>query len=368
MSKINRSNNICFIGAGYVGGPSAAVIALKCPQYNVYVVDVNIEKISQWNSDNLPIYEPGLNEIVNKCRGKNLYFLNDMELAIKQSYVVFISVNTPIKARGHGMGRAPDVSFLENCARSISRYASGDMIVVEKSTVPVGSAHAIKFILNTENSRNAITNLLYPDRVLVGGDHTTESGKLAINYIVNIYAMWIDPQFIITGDTWSTELSKLTANAFLAQRISSINAISILCEKTGANVKNVAEAIGADKRIGSSYLNAGIGFGGSCFKKDIMHLVYLCESLNLFEIANYWQSIITINDYQQCNFVSRIIKTMFNNVYKKKLAILGFAFKPNTTDTRNSPAINICKDFLEEGAILSIYDPKVENTTIIRYY
>uniref|UniRef100_A0A4W5QN11 UDP-glucose 6-dehydrogenase n=1 Tax=Hucho hucho TaxID=62062 RepID=A0A4W5QN11_9TELE len=345
MMEVRR---ICCIGAGYVGGPTCSVIAQMCPEVMVTVVDVNEDRIRAWNSDSLPIFELGLQEVVDSCRGVNLFFSTDIDEAIKNADLVFISVNTPTKTFGMGKGRAADLKYIEACARRIADVSSGCKIVVEKSTVPVRAAESIRriFNANTKSSLSfqvlsnpeflaegtAITDLKNPDRVLIGGDETPE-GQHAIQALRSIYEHWVPKNKIITTNTWSSELSKLAANAFLAQRISSINSISALCEVTGADVEEVAHAIGTDQRIGSRFLKASVGFGGSCFQKDVLNLVYLCEALNLPEVARYWQQVIEINDYQRKRFSSRIINCLFNTVTDKKIALLGFAFKKNTGDT-----------------------------------
>ncbi|XZE55550.1 UDP-glucose 6-dehydrogenase [Planctomycetaceae bacterium SH139] len=367
-------NKICCIGAGYVGGPTMAMIAKKCPDIDVTVVDINADRIAQWNSDELPIYEPGLFEIVAACRGKNLTFTTEVEEAIAAAQMIFISVNTPTKTFGTGAGRAANLEFIEKSARQIARVSSGHKIVVEKSTLPVRTAEAIKTILS--NSGNgatfdvlsnpeflaegtAIEDLLAPDRVLIGGE-----SDAAIQSLVDIYATWVPRERLLTTNLWSSELSKLTANAFLAQRVSSINAISALCEATGADVDEVSAAIGTDSRIGPKFLKSSVGFGGSCFQKDILNLVYLCEYFGLPEVAAYWEQVVRMNDYQKRRFVERMVRTMFNTVSDKKIGIWGFAFKKDTNDTRESAAIYVCRDLLRERAKLSIYDPKVTEQQI----
>ena len=376
-----RVKNICCIGAGYVGGPTMAVIAKHCPEIQVNVVDINKERIERWNDNdftNLPIYEPGLEEIIKKCRGKNLHFSSEMSQKIKDADLIFISVNTPTKTKGMGAGQAIDLKYVEESSRQIAKYANKFTIVVEKSTLPVKTAQTIKEILNasTKNKKDpqnevkfsvlsnpeflaegsAINDLENPDRILIGGDDAK-----AIKALVDIYAHWVKKNKVLTTDLWSSELSKLIANAFLAQRISSINTISALCEATGAHIKDVALAVGMDKRIGKYFLNSGPGFGGSCFKKDISNLVYISNHYNLFEVANYWQKVLDINIWQQRRFINLIINRMFGTISSKRIAILGFSFKANTNDTRESPAIYICKKLIEEGAILNIYDPKVNS-------
>ena len=375
--------NICCIGAGYVGGPTMSVIADKCPQLNINVVDINEQRIKAWNSSNLedlPIYEPGLDKKIKKCRGINLFFSTNLEKYISEADIVFISVNTPTKTKGIGAGKASDLKWVEACARQVSKYASGHTIVVEKSTLPVKTAEVIKTILEDAqlNSQNkpkttfdvlsnpeflaegsAIEDLENPDRVLIGGESIE-----AINLLREIYLNWVPKEKILHTNIWSSELAKLTSNAFLAQRISSINSISAICEATGADVREVSRAIGSDSRIGSKFLDSGPGFGGSCFKKDILNLVYLCEYFGLQEVANFWEEVIEINKWHQHRISKLIVKKLFGTVTGKKISILGFAFKANTNDTRESAAITICKDLIEEGALLSIHDPKVDKNQI----
>jgi UDPglucose 6-dehydrogenase len=368
--------NILCIGAGYVGGPTMAVIAERCPQYRVTVADINPERIAAWNSDELPIYEPGLAEVVKAVRGKNLFFTTRVEQAIEESEVIFVSVNTPTKMFGKGEGMAADLQFWENTARQIRTHARGPRIVIEKSTLPVKTALAMERILECEENGNcfdvlsnpeflaegtAIDDLHNPDRVLIGS-RDTESGMAAREVLVEIYSNWVPREKILTANTWSSELSKLVANAYLAQRVSSINAISALCEKTEADVAEVARAVGMDSRIGSKFLNASIGFGGSCFRKDILNLVYLCRSYGLDEVADYWEGVVRINDYQKDRFVDAMLSSMFNTLAGKKICLFGFAFKANTGDTRDSPAIHVVRRLLEERAKVVVTDPKaIEN-------
>ncbi|UOX34038.1 UDP-glucose 6-dehydrogenase [Flavobacterium sediminilitoris] len=374
--------NICCIGAGYVGGPTMAVIAQKCPNIKVTVVDLNEDRIDAWNSsnlENLPIYEPGLDRVVEEARGRNLFFSTEVDKAIDEAEMIFISVNTPTKTYGVGKGMAADLKYIELCARQIARVAKSDKIVVEKSTLPVRTAQAIKDILDhTGNGVNfqilsnpeflaegtAIDDLFAPDRVLIGGD-ITESGQKAINQLVDIYANWVSKDRILTTNVWSSELSKLTANAFLAQRVSSINAMSELCEKTGADVNEVAKAIGMDSRIGSKFLKASVGFGGSCFQKDILNLVYIAKSYGLNEVADYWEQVIIMNDHQKRRFAKNMISTLYNTVSGKKIAFLGWAFKKDTNDTRESAAIYVADDLISEQAMVSVFDPKVDETQIL---
>lgn len=351
-----------------------AMIAKKCPDINVTVVDINEKRIAQWNSDELPVYEPGLLEIVSEVRGKNLHFSTEVDKAIQQADMVFISVNTPTKTFGVGAGRAANLEYIEKCARQIAKVSKGHKIVVEKSTLPVRTAEAVKAILASSDNGatfevlsnpeflaegTAIEDLLEPDRVLIGG----ESDE-AIQALVDVYANWIPRERLLTTNLWSSELSKLTANAFLAQRVSSINAISALCEATGADVDEVAAAIGTDSRIGPKFLKSSVGFGGSCFQKDILNLVYLCEYFGLPEVAAYWEQVVKMNDYQKSRFVQRMVRTLFNTVAGKRIAVWGFAFKKDTNDTRESAAIYVCRDLLYERAVLAIYDPKVTESQV----
>ena len=369
---------ICCIGAGYVGGPTCSVIACKCPEIQVTVVDISQSRINAWNSDHLPIYEPHLFEIVKVVRDKNLFFSTDVESVIKDADLIFISVNTPTKTFGVGKGRAPDLKYVESAARKIAELATTSKIVVEKSTVPVKAAESITKILKHLSPHipfqvlsnpeflaegTAVRDLLNPDRVLIGGEDSTDGHK-AISELCQIYEHWVPKEKIITMNTWSSELSKLAANAFLAQRISSINAISAVCEATGANVEEVSHAIGQDSRIGNKFLRASVGFGGSCFQKDVLNLVYLCEVLNLPEVAEYWHQVISINDYQRRRFASKVVERLFQTVTGKRIAILGFSYKKNTGDTRESSSIYICKHLLDEEAQVVIYDPKVEKQQI----
>jgi UDPglucose 6-dehydrogenase len=369
---------ICCIGAGYVGGPTMAMIAHKCPDIQITVVDINPDRIAAWNGDNLPIYELGLDELVFECRDRNLFFSTDVDKHVDEADIIFISVNTPTKTYGTGAGKASDLKYIELCARKIAEVSTTDKIVVEKSTLPVRTASTIKTILEncpTEAKFQVLSNpeflaegtavqdLQNPDRVLIGGDQTPE-GLAAIQTLFDIYARWVPSEKILTTNVWSSELSKLTANAFLAQRISSINAISALCEATEANVDEVARAVGTDSRIGPKFLKSSVGFGGSCFQKDVLNLVYLCEHYGLTEVAEYWEQVIKMNDYQRKRFVKRIVTTLFNTVAGKKIALLGFAFKKDTNDTRESAAIYICRDLLDEQAEVHIYDPKVSHQKI----
>ncbi len=373
---VKRIKNICCIGAGYVGGPTMAVIAQKCPHITVTVVDINEQRIADWNNDDLkqlPVYEPGLAEVVAEARGRNLFFSTNVDKAIADAEMIFMSVNTPTKTYGVGKGMAADLKYVELCARQIARVAKTDKIVVEKSTLPVRTAQAIRSILDaTGNGVNfqvlsnpeflaegtAIQDLHAPDRVLIGGT-PDEAGLNAIESLVEIYSNWVPRKNIITTRVWSSELSKLTANAFLAQRVSSINAISALCEKTGADVDEVAKAIGMDSRIGSKFLKASVGFGGSCFQKDILNLVYLCRHFNLPEVADYWLQVVKMNDYQKHRFAKNIIDTLFNTVSGKKIAFLGWAFKKDTNDTRETAAMYVADELLQDRAEIHVYDPKV---------
>jgi UDPglucose 6-dehydrogenase len=373
---------ICCIGAGYVGGPTMAVIAQKCPHIQVTVVDLNEERIAKWNDpnvENIPIYEPGLSDVVKDARGRNLFFSTEVDKAIDEAEMIFISVNTPTKTYGSGKGLAADLKYIELCARQIARVSKTDKIVVEKSTLPVRTAEAIKSILhNTGNGvkyqilsnpeflaeGTAVEDLFSPDRVLIGGDATPEGDK-AIQSLVSIYANWVPKERILTTNVWSSELSKLVANAFLAQRVSSINAISELCEKTGADVNEVSRAIGMDSRIGSKFLKSSVGFGGSCFQKDILNLVYIAKSYGLNQVADYWEQVIIMNDHQKSRFAKNIVTTLYNTVADKKITFLGWAFKKDTNDTRESAAIYVANDLLFEQAKLAVYDPKVSEEQML---
>lgn len=357
-----------------------AMIALKAPDVTVTVVDMNAARIAAWNSGSLPIYEPGLDEVVSKCRGRNLFFSTEVTATIRQADLIFVAVNTPTKSYGVGAGRAADLRYIESVARTIAEAADGPKIIVEKSTIPVKTAETIKDILRA-NGRGivhqvlsnpeflaegtAIADLLAPDRVLIGGEKTPE-GDRAVKTLVDIYARWVPRDRIITTNLWSSELSKLVANAFLAQRISSINSISALCEATGADVDEVANAIGRDSRIGPKFLKASVGFGGSCFQKDILNLVYLSEHFGLPEVAAYWDHVVRMNDWQKRRFATKIVRTLYNSVADKKIAVLGFAFKKDTNDTRESAAISVVRDLLAEQAHVTVYDPKVPPSEIRR--
>jgi len=373
---------ICCIGAGYVGGPTMAMIAHRAPDIRVTVVDMNAGRIAAWNSDALPIYEPGLDAIVRECRGCNLFFSVDVRAAIKEADMIFVAVNTPTKTYGVGAGRAADLRFVESVARTIAEVADAPKIIVEKSTIPVRTAETIKDILAANATTRglthavlsnpeflaegtAIADLHNPDRVLIGGERTP-AGEAAVRALVDVYARWVPRERIITTNLWSSELSKLVANAFLAQRISSINAISALCEATGADVDEVANAIGRDSRIGPKFLKASVGFGGSCFRKDILNLVYLCETFGLPEVAAYWDHVVRMNEWQKQRFSARIVKALFNSVAGKRIAVLGFAFKKDTNDTRESAAITVVRELLAEQAEVAVYDPKVGETDIRR--
>ncbi len=383
MSEPPAIRRICCIGAGYVGGPTMAVIADRCPHLQVTLVDLNVARIAAWNDadlSRLPVYEPGLAELVGRCRGRNLHFSTEVEGAIASADMVFLSVNTPTKSRGLGAGQASDLRWIEASARQVAAHATGHTIVVEKSTLPVRTAETIKEILAASQAAGsgatktfsvlsnpeflaegtAIPDLEHPDRVLIGGEEPR-----AIEALATIYGHWVEPERILRTNLWSSELSKLTANAFLAQRISSINAIGALCEATGADVKEVARAIGSDTRIGPKFLSAGPGFGGSCFRKDILNLVYLCRHYGLEEAAHYWAQVVALNDWQQQRIARLLVGRLFGTVSGKRLAVLGFAFKADTNDTRDSPAISICRNLLEEGAHLAIHDPKVATAQMV---
>jgi UDPglucose 6-dehydrogenase len=371
--------SICCLGAGYVGGPTMAMIAAKCPDIQVTVADMNEARIAAWNSDVLPVYEPGLSEVVASAIGRNLHFTTDIRSSIAGADLIFVSVGTPTKSYGIGAGRAADLRYIESAARLIAEVSQGHKIIVEKSTIPVKTATAIKSILAANSPHGAtfqvlsnpeflaegtaIADLECPDRILIGGE-TTPEGNAAVEALAAVYANWIPRERILTTNLWSSELSKLVANAFLAQRISSINSISALCEATGADVDEVARAIGMDSRIGPKFLKSSVGFGGSCFQKDILNLVYLCDSFNLPQVAEYWRQVVHLNDWQKSRFVEKIVRTLYNTVNGKRIGILGFAFKKDTNDTRESAAIQVCRDLLHERAHLAIYDPQVGEKSI----
>jgi UDPglucose 6-dehydrogenase len=373
---------ICCIGAGYVGGPTMAMIAYQAPAIEVTVVDISQPRIDAWNSDKLPIYEPGLDEVVKAARGRNLFFSTDVAGAIEKADIIFVSVNTPTKTRGVGAGSAADLTYWEGAARVIAQSSKSSKIIVEKSTVPVKTAEAIEKVLvgncpdksirfdilsNPEflAEGTAIDDLKKPDRVLIGG-RQTPAGKAAMAALADVYANWVPRENIILSNLWSAEISKLAANAFLAQRISSINAMSAICEATGADVTEVSYAIGRDTRIGRKFLNSSVGFGGSCFQKDILNLVYICDSNGLPEVAEYWRQVVSMNDYQKTRFVHTVIKSMFNTVSGKKLGVLGFAFKKDTGDTRETPAIDVCKGLMMDKAKIWCYDPQVPADQMVR--
>lgn len=368
--------NILCIGAGYVGGSTMPIVANHCPQHRFVIVDINAARIAAWQSDKLPIYEPGLDEVVRKTRDKNLFFSTEVDKHIAKADIIFVSVNTPTKTFGQGAGKAADLQYWEKTARQILENSTTSKIVVEKSTLPVRTAEAMERILNSNGKGlhfdvlsnpeflaegTAVRDMENPDRVLIGGRETA-SGRKAVEALVELYATWVPRERIITANLWSSELSKLVANAFLAQRISSINAISALCEKTEADVSEVAHAIGLDNRIGKYFLRASVGFGGSCFKKDILNLVYLCEHYGLPEVASYWEQVVTMNAYQEMRFALNMVGSMFNTVAGKRIALFGAAFKANTNDTRESPALEVCRALLEERAEIVITDPHaIEN-------
>tara|TARA_B100000963_G_scaffold213021_1_gene185662 strand:- start:20288 stop:21700 length:1413 start_codon:yes stop_codon:yes gene_type:complete len=377
-----KVKSICCIGAGYVGGPTMAVIALKCPHIKVRVVDINQSKIDLWNHKNLdkiPVYEPGLKEIISKTRNKNLFFSTDIDLAINKSEMIFLAVNTPTKTYGEGKGMAADLTYVENCAKTIGQVATSDKIVVEKSTLPVRTAEKIKEILSLNGQKGvsfevisnpeflaegtAIKDLFKSDRVLIGSEQT-KSGNEASKALVSIYENWIPKEKILTTNVWSSELSKLASNAMLAQRISSVNSLSALCEKTGADIEEVSNAMGHDKRIGKEFLKSSVGFGGSCFQKDILNLVYLSRYYGLNEVADFWYEVIKINNYQKTRFSKKIINELNGTIKSKKIGILGWAFKKDTNDSRESASIYITKDLLEEGAEIYVYDPKVSKKRV----
>ena len=376
-----KVKNVCCIGAGYVGGPTMSVIALKCPHINVTVVDTNPEKIKSWNGslENLPVYEPGLSEVVGQVRDRNLFFSNDVKSAIEKSEMIFMAVNTPTKTKGEGAGMAADLRYVEACARDIAKYSKSDKIVIEKSTLPVRTAEKIKEILEENSSKihfeilsnpeflaegTAIQDLFKSDRVLIGGEETP-LGQKATQTLVNIYSNWIPKDKILTTNVWSSELAKLSSNAMLAQRISSINSLSALCEKTGADIDELSKAIGMDHRLGPHFLKASVGFGGSCFKKDILNLVYLCKYYGLYEVAEFWYQVVKINEYQKERFLKKIVDKFEGNLSGKTISLLGWAFKAKTNDSRESAAIDIAKSLLKHNAKIIIYDSLVKRDKII---
>ena len=377
-----KITNICCIGAGYVGGPTMAVIAERCPEIKVTVVDQNPQKINAWNGDldTLPVYEPGLKEIIQQVRNKNLFFSTDIDLAIRDAQIIFMAVNTPTKTEGAGAGMAADLTHVEACAKQIAKVAETNKIVVEKSTLPVRTAEKIREVLSSNNNGvyfevlsnpeflaegTAIQDLYKSDRVLIGGD-ATQSGQNAINTLLSIYERWIPREKILTTNVWSAELSKLASNAMLAQRISSINSLSALCEKTGAKINEVSKSVGMDQRIGPHFLNASVGFGGSCFQKDVLNLVYLCQYYGLEEVAEYWHQVIKINDYQRERFAQKIIDRLHGEVTRKKISLLGWAFKKNTNDSRESSAIYVANYLLSKGAEVHVYDPQVPREQMVK--
>jgi UDPglucose 6-dehydrogenase len=376
-----KINNICCIGAGYVGGPTMAVIASKCPDINITVVDTNPERINLWNGslDSLPIFEPGLSEIIKEVRGKNLFFSTEIDKAIVNSEMIFIAVNTPTLTEGEGAGFGANLKYIKECARRIALVSKSDKIVVEKSTVPIKTAETIKEIFESENKKynfeilsnpeflaegTAVNDLLFPDRVIIGGDDSND-GKTAVNCLKDIYLNWLNEDRILTTNVWSSELSKLASNAMLAQRVSSINSLSALCEVTGANILEVSKAIGMDNRIGNKFLKPSVGFGGSCFQKDILNLVYLCRYYKLDQVAEYWHQVVKINDYQKNRFLEKIIESVNKPFDKKIVTLLGWSFKKNTNDSRESPSISVAYGLLKLGFTINVYDPKTSDRIII---
>ena len=377
-----RIQEICCIGAGFVGGPTMTVIAHECPEVRVTVVDTNIQKIKAWNSpnlDKLPVYEPGLKDLVAKTRNKNLFFSTDIDDAIIKAQMIFLAVNTPTKKDGEGKGYAADLTNIVKCSKRIAKVSSESKIIVEKSTLPVRTAEKIKQVLKSNSTEltfevlsnpeflaegTAIQDLYKSDRVLIGSDNT-KRGREALNSLISLYKKWIPKDKILKTSVWSAELSKLASNAMLAQRISSINSLSALCEKSGASIEEVSKAIGMDKRIGSHFLNVSPGFGGSCFQKDILNLVYLCKNYGLHEVADYWEGVVRINDYQKSRFSNKVMEYFGDKIINKRITILGWSFKKNTNDSRESASIYICRDLLIKGAIIHIYDPMVPPKRII---
>ncbi|KAH8584618.1 UDP-glucose 6-dehydrogenase [Cryptosporidium sp. chipmunk genotype I] len=377
-----RVDKICCIGAGYVGGPTMAMIAYKCPNLEVYVCDKNVKRIQEWNSDTSPIYEPGLSEILKKTLNVNLFFTHEIDKVIKECDIIFISVNTPTKTYGKNKGEALDLSMMEDCCRTISKFSETSKVVIEKSTVPVKTSESLLEVLYSCRTRKdveftvisnpeflaegtAISDLEFPDRVLIGGRTDSEIGKIGMEILKMIYLNWIPEEKILMMNVWSAELAKLASNAFLAQRISSINSFSRLCEVTGADISQISQAVGSDKRIGSQFLTSSIGFGGSCFKKDILCLAYLFDHFNLKNEAEYWRQVIHLNEVQKTSFSAKIVKSMFNSLNNKKIAVLGFSFKKNTSDVRETPSGTICFELLREGANITIFDPQSKKSEMI---
>ncbi len=297
--------------------------------------------------------------------------------------IIFVSVNTPTKSFGIGAGFASNVGNIEKCARTIAATCSDrPRIIVEKSTVPVKTAETLRKVIAANSppgatavhqilsnpeflaEGSAVRDLTAPARVLIGGD-SSAAGAAAVAQLAAVYAAWVPPARIITTNLWSSELSKLVANAFLAQRISSINSISALCEATGADVDEVGKAIGSDPRIGPGFLKASVGFGGSCFKKDLLNLVYLCRCYGLEEPAAYWHSVVAMNDWQMGRFARCMLDALFNSVQGKRIALLGFAFKKDTGDVRESAAAYVARTLLGERALLQVYDPKVRRGAML---
>ncbi|KAL5366821.1 UDP-glucose 6-dehydrogenase [Cryptosporidium parvum] len=377
-----KTEKICCIGAGYVGGPTMAMIAYKCPNLKVYVCDKNIKRIQEWNSGTTPIYEPGLNEILKKTLNVNLFFSHEIEKVIEECDIIFISVNTPTKTYGRNKGEAPDLSMMEDCCRTISKFSETSKVVIEKSTVPVKTSESLLEVLYSCRKRKdvdftvisnpeflaegtAISDLEFPDRVLIGGRTDSEIGKIGMEILKMIYLNWVPEEKILMMNVWSSELAKLASNAFLAQRISSINSFSRLCEATGADISQISKAVGSDKRIGNEFLTSSVGFGGSCFKKDVLCLAYLFDHFNLKDEAEYWRQVIHLNEVQKTSFSAKIVKSMFNSLNNKKVTVLGFSFKKNTSDVRETPSGTICFELLREGANITIFDPKSKKAEII---
>lgn len=363
-------------------------MANRVPHVEFTVVDLNAKRIAAWNSSSLPIFEPDLADVLRVPRDgvagermPNLTFTTRVDQAVADADIIFVSVNTPTKTHGLGAGSASDLGYLESATRKIAEVSSTNKIVVEKSTVPCRTAESVRDILAANGKPGvqfdvisnpeflaegtAISDLLYPDRVLIGSI-LDEAGARAASILTDLYAEWVPRDRIITMNLWSSELAKIAANALLAQRISSVNALSAICEATGAEIGEVSYAVGLDQRIGPKMLKSSVGFGGSCFKKDILSLVYLSESLHLPEVAAYWKSVVDINEWQKDRFTKRVIHCLYNTLVGKKVAIFGFAYKKNTGDTRESAAISIVNSLIAERSDVSIYDPEVKDEQIMQ--
>ncbi|KAF7860368.1 hypothetical protein EAF04_008495 [Stromatinia cepivora] len=413
ISAHHLLGNICFVGAGYVGGPTAAILALQNPRIKFTVIDKDSLKIKQWNSKHLPIHEPGLPEIIRICRdgsrafslsndsskdvesfsgglaernhhvhiparSPNLFFSDNIEMSLREADLIMIAVNTPTKTYGIGAGKATDMMAVISAVQDIGKYAKAGTIIVEKSTVPGRTGEFIKNTLAIHrphtnfpilsspeflSAGTAIRDLLYPDRILIGSSPSRTSNPAA-NSLASLYH-WLPSSKIVHTSTSSSELAKLVSNAMLAQRISSINSISAICESIDANADEVATAVGMDSRIGCKYLKAGIGFGGSCFGKDIRSLVFLAEELGLDEVVAYWGSVLAVNEWQRRRWVEGIVKALGGGLGRKRLVVLGYAFKRGTGDVRESLAGEVVRMLGEErpGCIV-VWDDGCESEVL----